>query len=511
VTLKRALQLAIAVAGAVALLGCPSPSGPDDPRDGGDETFTPRDVEQLVSVGGDGAAALYWVESGESFDHYLVSWTPGGESGEIVGGFSPAFEVDALTNGVQYTFTVKVVVSDNGISEGSQTSCTPRAQFFYGGTGTDEACAVAAIPGGRYVIAGTTSSDELQVSLNRSSSDVYLVRIDETGAVEGWTSYGYMGDERANDLSATSDDGYAIAGEWEVTLGEYDDYLALMLDSGASRVFERGLGGSGVENAFACVETSDGGYVFAGESFSSDIDGLTYHLNGDAYIVKLDDTGATVWQNMVGGTGWDRILGLAEASDGTMMLAGWSYSTNLPGSSGDGNDDFYLIKLDTDGSVLWQKMFGGSWQDDLFDIAATSGGGFAVVGMSGSDDLSDLLQNDGRGYLARVDEDGTVVWQTRFGGDLCMPAAVIQSSSGGYVVVGSGYESNLGYQGQLVEFDASGSVVRECLIGGTGDDGLTGIVEMPGGAYLVVGTSNSTDIPSAASHGETDLYMSIID
>jgi fibronectin type III domain protein len=509
--MKHALRLSLVIVAAVLILGCPSPSGPDGPGDEDeDTTWTPGDVEQLLSVAGDRRVALYWWEPGGSFDHYVVSWTPGGETGEVSSGFNPEYVVTSLTNGVEYTFTVTVVVDENGISEGVTTSCTPRAQFLYGGTGDDEASAVTAIAGSEYVIAGTTASDELQDELNRSGNDVYLVRIDDTGAVAGWTTYGSIGDESANDIVATSDNGYAIAGEWEVIVGEYDDYLALVLDSGASRVFERAPGGSGVDNGFACLETVDGGFVFAGESFSSDISGLTYNLNGDAYVVKLDASGATVWQNMVGGTGWDRTRDIAEAADGTLMLAGSSYSTNLPGSTQDQIDDFYLVKLDTDGSLLWQKMFGGTWQDALSAIVGTSDGGFVVAGRSSSDDLAGLLRDDGQGYLAKVDTDGDVVWHTRFGGDGSWPAAVIQTSTGGYLVAGRTQEANLGYQGQIVEFDSGGAVIRECLAGGTGDERFSGIAEMPGGAYLVAGSSDSTDIPGLSSNGGTDFYAVIV-
>ncbi len=499
----------------VGLASCTQPVGPNGPFPPDPENQTaPRKVEQLYAIAGDGRVALHWIEPGEPFvDHVNVTWSPGGNGGTEVQVNTCCCSIEGLTNGSEYTFAV-TAESDTGTqSEAVRVSCIPARQLLFGGSGNDRAYSVTRTSSGEYVIAGSTESDELQQVMNKDGSDVYMVRFGSTGVMAGWTAYGYPNDEVAHDIHATSSDGYVLAGNWEVISGYGDDMFALRLDSGASRVFEDNLGGNGYDGGYACLETLDGGFVFAGESFSSGVAGLTYHGNGDAYVVKLDASGTTLWQQMFGGTGWDQIFDMVEATDGKLVVAGTSYSSDIPGSSQDGIHDFYLAQLDADGTLLWQKMFGGSWDDQLQAIDIAPNGGYIVAGLSTSSDLQGLLQDSGTAYLAKLDDSGTVEWHERLGGDgMTWLESVKSTSDGGYIAVGwyNGFW-NLGYQSYVVKLQADGTVEWQRWFGGSGDETAYDVIETPTGAYVVVGYSKSSDIPGAINNGGEDCYVLMLE
>jgi hypothetical protein len=507
----------LVAAAALMLSGCPWNPEDDGDGDNGDDwsDWTPVEVEGLYAVAGNGAVLLSWWEPNGSFDHVEVSWTPGGEAGEDVNPFDSSHLVSDLTNGVTYTFTVRVFGDEESASDGVTATCMPTAQFLYGGSGTDEGRSVTRNSGGEYVVAGSTQSAELQDALNVGAPDVYVLRIGIDGVVADWVAYGSLNDEIARDIALTSDDDYLLAGDWEVIDGHGDNFLALRLSTTFARVFERAPGGNGHEQSEACLETTDGGFAFAGESHSADIPDTTYNLNGDAYVVKLDSDGNLDWQVLFGGTGWDRLHGMIERSDGTLVVVGSSYSSNLPGSTQDGIDDFYLAELDADGVLQWQKMYGGTWQDSLSAIDETADGGSIVAGYSTSSDLTGLLADNGSGYVAKLDASGDVVWHTRVGGDGAWLTGVTALAGGHYAVAGygpaPGEHWELGYQGYLAELSSTGTVVRECHVGGTETEYLGHVLETPAGGFVAVGYSDSADIPGTTNAGGTDVYVVMVE
>ena len=127
--------------------------------------------------------------------------------------------------------------------------------------------------------------------------------------------------------------------------------LAVGLISGCSKTWNKTFGGSGLDYALSVQQTRDGGYIVAGYSGSYDIPGVTNHGNDDAYLVKLDATGAVVWQQMYGGSCCDAAESIQQTSDGGYIVTGDSYSTDIPGCTNHGLADYSLLKLDADGNL----------------------------------------------------------------------------------------------------------------------------------------------------------------
>lgn len=470
---------------------------------------TPRPMETFYAVGGNEGATLYWGGASEpSVVSVEITWSPGSAAPRTVASTADSCTVTGLTNGVEYTFTAKYVDGTGTPSEGQVATCTPAVQVLVGGSGDDEARSIDRTADGGYVIAGSTTSSELQFEPYQGHSDVYVVKLNSSLQKEWSSLQGGVLDDVGQSIEQTADGGCIVGGYWEVTSGVPDDFYAVKLNANGARTWERACGGSGLDQARSVRRTLDGGYLLAGESFSTNIPGLTNHLHGDFYVVKLDANGATTWQQMFGGTGWDQLFAADRTSDGGYIVVGMSDSTDIPGLTPAAFGDFYVAKLDSTGLVTWQRMWGGKNNDYLYSVRQTTDGGYIVSGTCFSSDLSGT---DGAGlYVAKLDASGIVLWQRVFPAvDFFSARSVLQTTDGGYIF--AGYRAVdfglLGYQCEVVKLDAGGNTLWERIYGGRGNDQATGVVETSDGSYLVGGFSDSTDILGAPNSGGTDYYM----
>ncbi len=142
-------------------------------------------------------------------------------------------------------------------------------------------------------------------------------------------------------------------------------------------------------------QTIDGGYIVAGYSNSNDGDVTGNHGNYDYWIVKIDTTGNIQWQKSLGGTGYDYAYSMQQTSDGGYVVAGQSDSNDgdITGNHG-GSTDYWIVKLDNTGNIQWQKSVGGTSTDLGRSIQQTSDGGYIVAGHSGSNN-GDVTGNHG--------------------------------------------------------------------------------------------------------------------
>jgi hypothetical protein len=132
--------------------------------------------------------------------------------------------------------------------------------------------------------------------------------------------------------------------------------------------WSRTYGGTSWDEALVIAPTSDGGYVVAGMTRSFGAGSY------DVWVLKLDGSGNVQWQKTYGGTNDDWAHAIVPTSDGGYVVAG---KTN---SFGAGSNDFWVLKLDGSGNVVWQKTYGGTYGDWAHAIAPTSDGGYVVAG-----------------------------------------------------------------------------------------------------------------------------------
>lgn len=339
----------------------------------------------------------------------------------------------------------------------------------------------------------------------------------------GGTSY-----EGANGVIQTSDSNYLVFGIAESSNGDvatnhgpYDCWLVKLSQTGTI-IWQQSLGGSYTETPYSIQETSDGGFIMAAETKSTDGDITSNHGNSDAWIVKLSPVGSIQWQKSIGGSGFDVPLSVKQTADGGFIVAGWTSSNDGDVSGNKGGEDCWLIKLTPSGVISWQKTFGGTGEDHFTGVAETADGGFICSGIVKSTD-GDITNHHGMEdiWIVKVTSTGALSWQKTIGGsgnDYCGEHAysggILQTADGGYILAGWSNSSdgdvtaNQGhYDAWVVKLTPTGSISWQKSFGGTGDDEANSIQVTADGGYLIGGLTNSTDGDVSHIHGDYDFWV----
>ena len=273
-------------------------------------------------------------------------------------------------------------------------------QKSLGGTGFDYASSIQETSDGGYIVAGRSTSNDGDVTGNHGGYDFWVVKLDINGNITWQKSLGGSNVDYAFSIQETSDNGYIVAGRSSSNDGDVtgnhgsDDFWIVKLDINGNITWEKSLGGTGTESALSIQQTLDGGYIVAGRSTSNDGD-LTGNYGGyDIWIVKLDINANITWQKSLGGTGAEYANSIQETSDGGYIVAGYSQSNDGDVTANNGSFDFWIIKLDVNGNITWEKSLGGSDFDSAHSIHQTTDGGYIVAGSSLSND-GDVTVNYG--------------------------------------------------------------------------------------------------------------------
>ncbi|MHB1314206.1 MAG: S8 family serine peptidase [Christensenellales bacterium] len=267
--------------------------------------------------------------------------------------------------------------------------------------------------------------------------------------------------------------------------------------------WQRCLGGSGNEELWDITETNDGGYIAAGYTGSSDGDVTGNHGGVDGWVVKLGKDGGLQWQKCLGGSSDDDVLhAIIPAQDGGYIVVGKSNSDDGDAAGNLGNTDGWLVKIDGNGGVVWQKHIGGSNNEVLDDINMTSDGNFIAAGHIWSDKGNITKRHGSLDAMAvKLKSDGTVIWKNTYGGDQKDAfKSILPSADGGCLAAGYTDSSNGdatgnhgSYDGWVVKLDANGSVEWTKCFGGSGDDRLHLLRQTRDGAYTASGKTASSD------------------
>ena len=271
------------------------------------------------------------------------------------------------------------------------------------------------------------------------------------------------------------------------------------------------FGGTQNDYLFNVVQGTDGNYLLAGTSFSG-ISGNKTNGNlgdGDFWIIKVNTNGVKVWERTFGGNSLDDLFAAQATADGGFILGGSSFS----GISGNktnanlGNSDFWLVKVSATGTKQWERVFGGTSADDLYNIQTTSDGGYILVGRTASG-ISGNKTNANFGsfdiWVIKTDANGNKQWEQELGGTAEDYAySVLTTTDGGYLVGGtsqSGVSGNktlpsFGAFGShdywIVKLEGNGNKQWEQVFGGTDYDEINVVLKTTDGGYVIAGSSAS--------------------
>jgi hypothetical protein len=244
----------------------------------------------------------------------------------------------------------------------------------------------------------------------------------------------------------------------------------------------------------------------------------------DAWVVRLDALGNKIWDIDLGGTGFDSLVSNGTTSDGGFIL-GASSSSAANGnktSPNYGQADYWVIKLDSNGSKEWENTFGGNLTDSIIRTLQTSDGGY-IVGGTSSSGVAGNKTSPGYGgddfWVVKLDSAGNKVWENSFGGNSNDDLTTLQlTSDGGYILGGysasgiSGNKTSTNYGGLdywIVKLDNDGNKMWEISFGGSADDDLYGVEPLAGGGYLLAGYSYSgiSGNKTVANFGSSDFWV----
>ena len=232
----------------------------------------------------------------------------------------------------------------------------------FGGSGNETGLSVQQTSDGGYVVTGSTSS------YGAGDYDVWLIKTDSSGNKQWDKTFGGSSYDWGSSVQQTSDGGYVVTGHTSSYGAGNGDVWLIKTDSSGNKQWDKTFDSSGNESGYSVRQTLDGGYIVAG---ATDIDGAG---GGDVWLIKTDSSGNKQWDKTFGGWSDDVGDSVQQTSDGGYVVAGYTWSY------GAGEDDVWLIKTDSSGNEQWDNTFGGSNLDAGVSVQQTSDGGYVVAG-----------------------------------------------------------------------------------------------------------------------------------
>ncbi|MBW8050105.1 MAG: hypothetical protein FVQ77_07160 [Cytophagales bacterium] len=231
----------------------------------------------------------------------------------------------------------------------------------YGGSIWDGGMCVQQTKDGGYIVVGNTES------YGAGRNDIYLFKTDAKGVTLWTKTFGGADDDKGYSVQQTNDDGFIVAGYTEsFGAGKSDVYLIKTNENGDS-LWTKTYGSSSWEHSNSVQQTNDGGYIIAGKILKLETG------NSDVYLIRTDENGDTLWTKTYGGDGQDEGYFVQQTSEGGYIVAGETWSLETVSADG------YLIRTDANGDTLWTKTFGGNGTDNLYSVLQTSEGGFIIT------------------------------------------------------------------------------------------------------------------------------------
>lgn len=412
----------------------------------------------------------------------------------------------------------------------------------YGGTSWEYLSSTIVTQDGGLMLGGFSNSgisgmkNEARIGEN---CDYWVVKTNISGNVQWQKTIGggyvldlYAGDVLRSVRQAT-DGSYFLGGESDSPVfglktapnyGESDFWVVKMNDAGTI-LWQTTIGGSDFDFAATMELTKYGGCIIGGETWSGISGNKTEANKGgkDYWVVKLDSNGQIEWQKDYGGAGTDELNSILVLDDG-YLLCGVSAS-NISGDKTEnskGGGDYWIIKIDLTGTIVWQKTIGGNNADIPYKVIKIDDG-FVFAGASKSSisfDKTESNRGDYDYWLVKTDFDGNVLWDKTYGGDLDDSAIDLVSmlDGSGFAVTGS---SKSGISGDktvpnfgdsnawIIKTDINGTLLWQKGIGGSNQDGLDTIIQLPDNSLLLAGGTSSpiSGNLTVAGYNSTDYWL----
>ena len=401
----------------------------------------------------------------------------------------------------------------------------------YGGPKDDEGFSIVQTPDSGFVLAGYTGNiaETGLPDYHGGFEDAWVLKLDPVGNELWEKCLGGSAQEEANSIVLTKDTGYCVAIRSESWDGDVTGYHGGGSDAWIVRLtaahqiqWEHNIGGSNWDDPLSLTATTDGGFAFAGYTESNDGDVTGHHggdtiENDDAWVVKLNDSGTILWQRCLGGLGRDWATGIVQAPDGGYAISGLTNSRDgdVSGFHG-GSLDAWVAKLDSVGTLQWQRCLGGDSSDWAEAIALTHDSGFILAAVTASNNTGDVsgYHGDTDAWVVKLSATGTIQWQKCLGGSHQEKAwSIAATADGGYLLgaeTGSDDGQVSGNHGGradiwLVKLDDTGAIQWQRCFGGSNWDQVRSAIETREGFYAFTGFTLSADADIRHNNGNQDI------
>ncbi|MCF6349794.1 MAG: hypothetical protein L3J23_02025 [Flavobacteriaceae bacterium] len=325
----------------------------------------------------------------------------------------------------------------------------------YGGTSTEIAKSIIQTQDGGYIVSGFTKSNDLDVTGNNGQKDFWILKLTVNGSIQWKKTFGFSGQDESFSIIQTQDGGFFTCGYLDVTAsggaGNDDgtrnlnhgigDYWGVKLDANGDFEWRRYFGGSKNDRATSALETSNGDFILTGSADSDDFDITNSKGSDDIWVIRISSEGTLIWNTSFGGNQIEDSFKVIETNDGNYFVLGTTISSDQDVSNNLGLKDIWLLKITPLGDLIWEKTYGGNQFDNATSIIALQDGNYMISGHTRSDDVFEIKgQNDI--LLIKIDGSGSIIWSDTFGGsNVDIANDIIETNHNTIVVVGQ-TESN---------------------------------------------------------------------
>lgn len=413
---------------------------------------------------------MYQVEYG----NFPTSMPPGADNNYCPTGPSdtlycikPSADIVLIYNSLPPYDDFSLSAIKNNIAYNVSKGTVPKRVFsgtlakVWGGAADDFGTSILHSDDGGYLTAGIVKS------FSAGNEDALISKYSENGNLIWNKIWGGAGIDWAGQIIKISD-GYVLTGYSESFGAGGADVFLVKLSLNGELMWNKTLGRSGTDLGFGITSTRNGDFVVSGATAGS---------AGAVYLAKFSSSGELIWNKTWGGAGYDEANRVIETSDGGYLVAGRTESY------GAGLSDGVLLRYDTDGNLLWNKVYGGTGDDAFWRIIQTSDGGYATVGYTNSFGVTDYDV-----LISKFDANGDQTWTRTLGGSADdISPALIQTNDNGYVITGSTNSYGADHELIFAKFGMNGNLSWSKLWGGAGADRGNDVIQAKDGGYVVWG------------------------
>lgn len=390
----------------------------------------------------------------------------------------------------------------------------------FGGKNADYLMDAKATADYGFILAGSSLSQKSgnKTEGNNGDLDYWIWKMDEKGDLDWQKNFGGSGSDFLQSIDLTNDGGFILAGasnsgksfdKLDEAIG-INDFWIIKLNAKGAQEWQKTIGGYGQEKLHSIEQTRDGGYILGGTSTSGKSGDKTDESfgNEDCWIVKLDSKGKIEWQKSYGGKYVDELRSIEQTVDGGFIVGAYSnspYSGNKE-QENKGAGDYWVLKLDKEGVIEWQKTIGGDQDDHLYIVHQTYDGDYIIGGNSNSSSSNEKSKSNREGtdiWILKLDQKGEIIWQETYDfGKVDVITSLVENDDHSFLIGGFA-KGNIAFRTDKSEkiqegiddyvalkINEKGEELWSKVIGSNGEDILKKVIETRDGAYLMAGTSN---------------------